>query len=206
MYVLIFVCGCASCVTSRVFVYVYINTHVCTTGLVAVCCSVLRCVEENLGCWWWACERLRNGWQRSKSPSTHCNILQHTGTHSNTLQHTATHCNTLERTATHCNTLHHTASHPLTYVCATGIVDEQTSTQEETGNAQKVSLNTLQHAATHCNTLQHTATHCSTLHHITTHPLTWVCETGIVDEQTSAQGEIGNARSVPWCQCSAPTR
>jgi len=36
--------------------------------------------------------------------------------------------------------------------------------------------NTLQHLATHCNTLQHTATHCNTLQHTTTHCNTSVTE------------------------------
>ena len=47
---------------------------------------------------------------KSDTPATHCNTLQHTATHCNTLQHTATHCNALQHTATHCNTLQRTAT------------------------------------------------------------------------------------------------
>jgi len=134
------------------------------------------------------------------------NTLQHTATHWNAQQHTATHCNTLQHTATHCNTLQHTASHCITPINVRMCNRDRRWADEYARRDWQRAKSLSQHTATRCNTLQHTATHCSTLQDMTTHPLTWVCETGIVDEQTSAQGEIGNARSVPWCQCSAPTR
>jgi len=127
---------------------------------VAVCCSVLQCVQPNT------------------HTTTHCSTLQRkvsvmavnvwslglifavklqpTATHFNTLQHPATPCNTLQHTASHCNELQSTAAHDI---CQE--IEEATH------------CNTLQHTATHCNTLQHTATHtathCNTLQHTATH-------------------------------------
>ena len=80
---------------------------------VAICSSVLQCVECLLQCIVALvavcyCTRKRGGQQRKLKPlvqSTHCNTLQHTAPHCNTLQRTATHCNALQHTATHCITL-----------------------------------------------------------------------------------------------------
>jgi len=97
---------------------------------VAVCCSVLQCVQpyKHKYMYWFLFQRC--GGRRVQpvinlrfmNTATHCNTLQHTATHCNTLQRTATpvinlrymntttHCTTLQHTATHCNTLQHTAT------------------------------------------------------------------------------------------------
>jgi len=81
-------------VLHHIFSYLY---HVyCVLQSVAVCCSVLQCVDCGTMIEW------------AGASATHCNrcsgSLYH-GATVNTLQHTATHCNTLQHTATHCNTL-----------------------------------------------------------------------------------------------------
>ena len=61
------------------------------------------------------------------------------------MQHTATHCNTQQLT--------HTGTHTL----------------ELKVMSEQITINILEHTATHRNTLQHTATHCNTLQHPATH-------------------------------------
>ena len=64
---------------------------------VAVCCSVLQCVETlQQKTYLWAFE--------THHTATHCNTLQHTATHCNTLRHT------LQHTSSRCNKLHHAAT------------------------------------------------------------------------------------------------
>ena len=96
---------------------------------VAVCCSVLQCVESSIK---WsksessvALSGVRVSVALEQSSLLLYSTLQHTATHCNTLQHTATDthvadvaleqsslllCNTPQHTTTHCNTLQHTAT------------------------------------------------------------------------------------------------
>jgi len=103
-------CSVLQCVQEARYIYVPPGVLLC----VAVRCSVLT--ESALQCGAVCCSMLQCVAVFEVlflGPLTYDirNTLQHTATHCNTLQHTATHCNTLQHTATHCNTLHHTTSH-----------------------------------------------------------------------------------------------
>jgi len=145
------------------------NTSIYTYIHIAVCCSVLQCVQcvsvwcsvyVNHTCIYPFIHIYTHTHETHEMTGGNCcdqkgRTYRSWATNCNMLTHTDTHCNALKHAATRCNTLLHTAK-------SGGNCFEQ---QCWTSRSCATHCNILQHKAAHC---KHTATRCNTLRHTAT--------------------------------------
>ena len=132
-------CSVLQCVNRRMSLLHSTQVYVCCNA----CCSVLQC---SVAC----CSVFKCRMLSSHSTQWLC-VEIYVAVCCNVLQCVAV-CNTLQRHATHCNTLQHTPTHTPTNTTIQSLKVLATIQMQDRDASSP-------DAATHCNTLQHTATH-----------------------------------------------